>query len=279
MGQLSWHPRATAALVSGLRVARGPRPRYGLAVQSRSFIPAARKAVAGNEAPPLDPASWCAVYVNLARRPDRRSQLAQTLAPGNSVLLSKLARIDAVDGQLLDLADARLRRFVSSAALQRAEAAKSSGAFTIVHQEGQLVKFHDHLTTGGIACAMSHHAALAAVANHPTADWGLIMEDDVTALQPRVHESLARLLQRLPADWDALFLGYHGGVLAGTGAGSKDTAEEEARAKLELQLEEMRGPDGNIYMSTVYCTCRMYGTCRDRSTYNLQGVQSILVTC
>ena len=43
------------------------------------------------------------------------------------------------------------------------------GAFTIVHNEGRLLHFDNHLTMGGIACAMSHRLALQAVVQHPTA--------------------------------------------------------------------------------------------------------------
>mmetsp|Transcript_17156 Transcript_17156/g.53802 ORF Transcript_17156/g.53802 Transcript_17156/m.53802 type:complete len:211 (+) Transcript_17156:610-1242(+) len=97
---------------------------------------------------------------------------------------------------------------------------------------------------------MSHHAALSAVASHPTARWGLILEDDVVGAVPRVHEVFQRILQRVPPDWDAVFLGYHGGTLAGTGAGGKDTAGEEVKAKLELTISKMEDQvdlDSGIY--------------------------------
>lgn len=192
------------------------------------------------------------MFVNLARRADRRTQLASTLAAANTVLLAKLARIDAVDGRLLDLEDESLCRHVSEEALRKAREAKRVGAFTVVHEEGRLVKFHDHLTAGGVACVMSHHAALVAVAQHPTADWGLILEDDITGLVPQVHEAIFNVVERLPQDWDAVFLGYHGGTMAGTGAGGKDTAEEHARALFELQMDAMnKGAGRDSFVGSV----------------------------
>jgi hypothetical protein len=168
-------------------------------------------------------------------------RLEWTFSAANEKLLAQLGRIDAVDGQLIDLEDDDLLHFISEDALSLSREAKHRGAFTIVHSDGQLLRFHNHLTQGGIACAMSHCAALAAVAAHPTARWGLILEDDITATVPNVHEVFPRILSRLPPDWDAVFLGYHGGTLAGTGAGGKDTASQESTAMLELTLDNAEG--------------------------------------
>jgi len=196
---------------------------------------AAASAKAWDAVPPEE--DWCARVINLGRRADRLERLEWTFSAANEKLLAQLGRIDAVDGQLIDLEDDDLLHFISEDALSLSREAKHRGAFTIVHSDGQLVRFHDHLTQGGIACAMSHCAALAAVAAHPTARWGLILEDDITAVVPNVHEVLPRILSRLPPDWDAVFLGYHGGTLAGTGAGGKDTASQESTAMLELTLD------------------------------------------
>ncbi|CAJ1354240.1 unnamed protein product [Effrenium voratum] len=190
-------------------------------------------------------APWCSVVINLARRPDRRLQLAQVLAQQNGEVLQRLLRVDAVDGQKIDLSDEKatdkLLAYITPAALETAQEAKRIGAHTIVHKDGELVKFHDHLTEGGIACAMSHYKALKTIAEHPTAEWGLILEDDIQTLVPNVDAVIARIIETLPPNWDALFLGYHGGVLRGTGPGGKDTEQEHARAQFELQIDEMRG--------------------------------------
>ena len=198
---------------------------------------------------PLNPAlqtpqTWCAVFINLARRADRRLQLVHVLAEANSAVLSRLLRVDAVDGRALDLESPDLLDYITKEALEVAQEAQRVGAHTIVHKDGELVKFHDHLTAGGVACAMSHYKALRTVAEHPTAEWGLILEDDIQALVPDVHEVIAKAVQRLPASWDALFLGYHGGVLDGFGPGGRDTEQEHTRAQFELQIDEMRGVDG-----------------------------------
>ncbi|CAE7354021.1 Hnrnpf [Symbiodinium natans] len=174
-------------------------------------------------------------------RADRRLQLAHVLAEGNSAILSRLLRVDAVDGRTLDLDNPDILQYITPEALAVSQEAQRIGAHTIVHKDGELVKFHDHLTAGGIACAMSHHKALRTVAEHPTAEWGLIMEDDIQALVPDVHEVIAKAVQRLPSNWDAVFLGYHGGTLDGFAPGGRDTEQEHTRAKFELQIDEMRG--------------------------------------
>lgn len=190
---------------------------------------------------------WCSVVINLARRPDRRLQLAHVLANGNAEVLARLLRVDAVDGRKLDVEDAAVESqvldYITPDALRVAQEAKQIGAHTIVHKDGELVKFHDHLTEGGIACAMSHYKALKTVADHPTAEWALILEDDIEALVPDVHLQLENIISRLPETWDALFVGYHGGVLQGTGPGGTDTQQEQTRAEFELQIDEMRGVD------------------------------------
>ena len=190
---------------------------------------------------------WCSVVINLARRPDRRLQLAHVLANGDAEVLARLLRVDAVDGRNLDLEDAAVESqvldYITPDALRVAQEAKQIGAHTIVHKDGELVKFHDHLTEGGIACAMSHYKALKTVADHPTAEWALILEDDIEALVPDVHLQLENIISRLPETWDALFVGYHGGVLQGTGPGGTDTQQEQTRAEFELQIDEMRGVD------------------------------------
>eukprot|EP00449_Zooxanthella_nutricula_P050820 CAMPEP_0198574060 /NCGR_PEP_ID=MMETSP1462-20131121/114132_1 /TAXON_ID=1333877 /ORGANISM="Brandtodinium nutriculum, Strain RCC3387" /LENGTH=47 /DNA_ID= /DNA_START= /DNA_END= /DNA_ORIENTATION= len=47
------------------------------------------------------------------------------------------------------------------------------------------------MTEGAVACAMSHHKALQSIANHPTAEWGLILEDDVSKVVPHADGAIA----------------------------------------------------------------------------------------
>eukprot|EP00438_Fugacium_kawagutii_P012619 Skav205516 [mRNA] locus=scaffold231:291874:296493:- [translate_table: standard] len=193
----------------------------------------------------LDPAfwegaedtEWCAVYINLARREDRKDPctdlLLQRLDFASRGLAQQIRRIDAVDGQQLTLRSPALAQIVSDDALDRARHvargqihgwvhgstcgppvvhlwhARRRGAYTIVHSEGRLLHFDNHLTMGGIACAMSHRLALKAVAEHPTAKWGLILEDDILATIPDAEKVVAKTIAALPDDWQALFLGYH----------------------------------------------------------------------
>lgn len=153
---------------------------------------------------------WCAFYINLSRRADRRERLLGVLARGNAELLRGIQRLDAVDGEQLDLEDEAAAHIVEAEALERAAGARRRGAHTIVYEgRGRLVHFDNHLTTGGVACAMSHRMALQRVAEHPVADWGLILEDDVGAAVPQVVRVIEDIVGRLPEDWDAVFLGYH----------------------------------------------------------------------
>lgn len=153
---------------------------------------------------------WCALVVNLARRPDRLQQVEELLARSNPRLLARLERVEAVDGRLLRLDDPALEEVVEARALERAQRAKSLGIYSVVHDDANvLVHFDDHLTEGAIACAMSHRRALERVASHPTAAWGLILEDDNSVVVPDVDRAIARLLRKLPEDWEAVYLGYH----------------------------------------------------------------------
>ena len=120
------------------------------------------------------------------------------------------AGVEAVDGRNISLDSADARRVVEDSALVRAKRAKRLGLYSIVHDaENQLVNFDDHFTEGAIACAMSHHKALQEVAKHPSADWGLVLEDDISLVVPHVHRELAGILEQLPSEWTAVFLGYH----------------------------------------------------------------------
>lgn len=152
----------------------------------------------------------CAYVINLARRSDRLERVQKLLASTNPELLKHLERIDAVDGQNISLDSLEARQVVESSALARAKRAKRLGLYSIVHdEENQLVNFDDHFTEGAVACAMSHHKALTKVAQHPSAQWGLILEDDVSLVVPEVHRELHTILEQLPESWTAVFLGYH----------------------------------------------------------------------
>lgn len=202
----------------------------------------------------LDPAfwegaeesEWCAVYINLARRQDRREQLLDKLHFTSPRLAEQIRRIDAVDGQQLTLRNRAVSQIVNDDALDRARHARRRGAYTIVHNEGRLLHFDNHLTMGGIACAMSHRLALKALLAHPTAKWGLILEDDILALVPDAEEVVARAVKSLPEDWDALFLGYH------DDAGRPHPAiSREADAEIEVPVRLMREPCFGLFAWVV----------------------------
>mmetsp|Transcript_85462 Transcript_85462/g.169565 ORF Transcript_85462/g.169565 Transcript_85462/m.169565 type:complete len:436 (-) Transcript_85462:44-1351(-) len=164
----------------------------------------------GTESQPLDAADWVAVFINLKRRSDRRAKLMHLLSFANGPLLRHLQRIDAVDARRLAFSDKMVKNNVEHCARARARRSHDLQLCTIVHNgDGQLVNFDDHLTLGAIACALSHRKALQKIASHPTAKWGLVLEDDVNAAVPRVDLTIAGILHKLPHDWDAVCLGYH----------------------------------------------------------------------
>lgn len=208
---------ATILLVVATRAARAPR-RRSLRQQRRRRrrLGVSRHYGLVEAGPPADEETdraelgeWCALVINLARREDRLERLGSLLSAGNPRLWQRLERVNAVDGRELKLDDEAVAEVVDEATLARATRAKKLGLYTIVHEEGILVHFDDHMTEGGIACAMSHRKALERIASHPTAEWGLVLEDDVSIAVPNIDRAIARLLRALPHEWNAVFLGYH----------------------------------------------------------------------
>lgn len=185
---------------------------------------------------------WCAYFINLSRRPDRRTRLLRKLSEGNKALLRRLKRIDAVDGRGLSLDDDSLSLVVDREALDRARRAEELSLHTIVHDGNSLVHFDNHLTVGGIACALSHRCALEHIAEHPTASWGLILEDDISQVVPNADVAIGRVLAQLPDDWGAVFLGYHdcSASVHPVGVCGKSTIDDVRR--MEVQVERMREP-------------------------------------
>eukprot|EP00746_Dinoflagellata_sp_MGD_P089082 gnl/MRDRNA2_/MRDRNA2_35189_c0_seq1.p1 gnl/MRDRNA2_/MRDRNA2_35189_c0~~gnl/MRDRNA2_/MRDRNA2_35189_c0_seq1.p1 ORF type:complete len:359 (-),score=65.40 gnl/MRDRNA2_/MRDRNA2_35189_c0_seq1:52-1128(-) len=157
-------------------------------------------------------------FINLARRQDRRIKLEELLSSFSPQLWQRLERIDAIDGQSISLEDqAALENFVTADALQ--DAREKKGLATVEHHRGRFMRFNDHLTAGAVACAMSHHRALQAISNHPSAHWGLVLEDDIVATVPQVDRAIESLVARLPSDWDVVYLGYHTGRSLADGDG------------------------------------------------------------
>jgi len=152
---------------------------------------------------------WCAFVITLQRRQDRLIRLRMVLSHKNTTLLTTLRQIVAVDGRQMTFDDPAVHEAVTEEALVSARDAQNNGDSTIIHSNGQLIFFSNHLTLGGIGCAMSHRLALQAVALHPSADWGLILEDDIIAAVPNAHEAIMQIIDGMPADWDAIFVGYH----------------------------------------------------------------------
>ncbi|CAK9036852.1 unnamed protein product [Durusdinium trenchii] len=190
---------------------------------------------------------WCAVYINLARRPDRKAKLLEKLQHFSPQLCHQIRRLEAIDGQQLTLRHPAVALIVDDAAVDRARHARRRGAYTIVHSEGRLLHFDNHLTLGGIACAMSHRLALEAVVKHPTAQWGIILEDDIAALVPKAEEVIQKAIEQLPEDWDALFLGYHDDA----GRAHPGAFEQPAGEPIEVSVRPMREPCFGLFAWVV----------------------------
>eukprot|EP00930_Biecheleria_cincta_P069226 TRINITY_DN56996_c0_g1_i1.p1 TRINITY_DN56996_c0_g1~~TRINITY_DN56996_c0_g1_i1.p1 ORF type:complete len:561 (+),score=94.64 TRINITY_DN56996_c0_g1_i1:64-1683(+) len=153
---------------------------------------------------------WCALVVNLARRPDRMKKFKDVYAARAPLIFDRLERIEAVDGRKLSFEDERMSSWLERGTLAKAKRARELNLYTVVHDKNNLlVHFDDHFTEGAVACALSHLEALRRIATHPTASWGLIFEDDVSLIIPEVEKSISLIVQKLPADWDAVYLGYH----------------------------------------------------------------------
>jgi len=203
---------ASAAAFAG---AIGCRPRSRRSTARRGTVHRRRAALGASSGPRLDDfGEGCAFYINLARRPDRAERLLQTLGRANSRLLSeRLERIDAVDGRdmRLHFDSGTVWSVVEPRAVARKFRAERLGLFTVVHYGQELLHFNNHMTDGGIACAMSHKKALERAARHPTADWALILEDDIADVVPNLDQALANVLAKLPQDWGSVLLGFHDG--------------------------------------------------------------------
>ncbi|CAE7745916.1 unnamed protein product [Symbiodinium pilosum] len=173
----------------------------------------------------------------------------------NSELAHQIRRLDAVDGKWLRLLDDAVAEIVDEYALDKARHARRRGAYTIVHNGGRLLHFDNHLTTGGIACAMSHRLALQAVVAHPTAKWGIILEDDIAAMVPRVEEVVSKAVASLPEDWDALFLGYHDDAGRAHPSAYEAAVEDVVEAR-ELQCSCAAAAGALLWLVCVGCAPR-----------------------
>ena len=58
---------------------------------------------------------------------------------------------------------------------------------------------------GAIGCFLAHRGLMRHIAEHPTGQGTLILEDDV-AIPPDFMEKLKAILPELPRDWDILYL-------------------------------------------------------------------------
>ena len=118
--------------------------------------------------------SFAAFVINLDRRPDRLEEFKK-----NNIGFS-VTRFPAVDG-------ARLKP---------------------TEQLQHIFEGNDYnMRKGMVGCAMSH-IQLAILLTKTDLDFLLILEDDITVV-PDFAPKLARLIGRLPSDWNLVYLGHH----------------------------------------------------------------------
>eukprot|EP00747_Dinoflagellata_sp_TGD_P182562 gnl/TRDRNA2_/TRDRNA2_36859_c0_seq1.p1 gnl/TRDRNA2_/TRDRNA2_36859_c0~~gnl/TRDRNA2_/TRDRNA2_36859_c0_seq1.p1 ORF type:complete len:247 (+),score=42.96 gnl/TRDRNA2_/TRDRNA2_36859_c0_seq1:34-741(+) len=95
-----------------------------------------------------------------------------------------------------------------------------------------------HLTLGGCGCALSHRKAWRVLAAS-SAQWSLILEDDIKAFCPNFDEVFSKVIQSLPERWNMCYIGFHTG---------EDREHTEAllkdKAGIPSQLIQMRTCDG-----------------------------------
>lgn len=160
----------------------------------------------------------------------------------NSSLLERLEFLEAIDGKNISLDDEQVAEVATPSAIAKAKDQLEKEFGDLIVDGHQAWERNPYFTPGAIACAMSHRLALKKVAEHPTAEWGLILEDDIVAAVPNADKVLQRLVAEAPNGWAMLYLGYHGGTphpaaaSAALGEFSKEDAEA-AVGNMDLDVQ------------------------------------------
>jgi hypothetical protein len=61
---------------------------------------------------------------------------------------------------------------------------------------GKTDSFSPHLTLGGVGCALSHRRAWERIAGQKANKWGLVLEDDVSAIAVNFADQLRKIVRR-----------------------------------------------------------------------------------
>jgi len=138
--------------------------------------------------------------INLDRREDRLKSL-QALPWG-----LELERLAAVDGRTLSWDALVEDGSVSRPGADEARYAEVHALPTICRK---VCSFSPHLTLAAVGCALSHRRAWERIARQSACDWGLVLEDDVSAITPNFADQLRQCVRRLPRTWAFCYLGFH----------------------------------------------------------------------
>jgi GR25 family glycosyltransferase involved in LPS biosynthesis len=130
------------------------------------------------------------MYINLERRPDRKTNIEKQLDKINNNIV--VERINAIDAKKLDINNLS-NKLVTKAGIDSA-LDKNKGLYTI-------------LTKGAIGCALSHKKVWEKVL-YGDDNYVLILEDDIR-FHKDYNNKLQAIINKVP-NYDILFLGTHG---------------------------------------------------------------------
>jgi len=169
-----------------------------------------------------DPVFDSVYYINLDKRPHRRSQIGTQVARLKG-LVRETIRVSAVDGSRLSGIDPQVVSFQGRADLRNPSK-----------------KFGLTLTRGAVGCAMTHKSIWEDVATTKK-DLVLILEDDAVIL-PDFRKKISSIISELPATWDILYLGSGGG--GGRGDPAPLTLRNSGKKSISPHLAQ---PSSRIY--------------------------------
>lgn len=138
---------------------------------------------------------YTTLYINLDRRPDRRSHCENEL----HMHFGNIQRIAAVDGNFIEGDEKRVTRYYDNE-----DNARWDGSIRIL----KCLK----MTPGELGCSLSHRTIWEM--NYSMADYPIFVFEDDIVLASQFKEIVATVLQNLPKDCDILYLGY---MLGGLG--------------------------------------------------------------
>jgi GR25 family glycosyltransferase involved in LPS biosynthesis len=135
-----------------------------------------------------------AFVINLPRNEDRLTRFRQQIA-GSDFGDLEVNKFDAVDGKTTDIT-----KWLNNDTQQELKEVTRNNYRTS----------HYQLTYGGVGCFLSHYSLAKQLMENTDTNINqyLIFEDDVD-IPPVFMETLARVMEDLPDDWDIVLLGTH----------------------------------------------------------------------